>query len=166
MRLCKEQIVSEVQRSQLHYFLKSLFLSYNQVTKSYSHYWAHWAGRREVNPAKTIIFSWVHPLILMYHHISCHQVSWCIITIGRIEQVAGVRGSSVRVRVDVVVHNLEFCISDKDTNEKTSVQCNNFGYNNYKLRMARWTTKIPTIWRIQIAGGRCPAHPEHPFAFP
>ena len=56
---------------------------------------------------------------MMYHHVSYHQVS-CIITIGRIEQVAGVRGSSVRVRVDVVVHNLQFYISDQDTTDQTS----------------------------------------------
>ena len=57
---------------------------------------------------------------MMYHCVSYHQVS-CIITIRRIEQVAGVRSSSVRVRVDVVVHNLEFCISDtRILKDKTS----------------------------------------------
>ena len=51
----------------------------------------------------------------MNHCVSYHQVS-CVITIGRIEQVAGVRSSSVRVRVDVVVHNLEFYICKSSIN--------------------------------------------------
>ena len=75
MRLCKEQIVSEVQRSQLHYVVKSLFLSYNQHDRNQSN-----------TAIELVALSWSQGCLsgkdyhLFISSSSHHDVSLCIIS--------------------------------------------------------------------------------------
>ena len=155
MRLCKEQIVSEVQRSQLHYVVKSLFLSYNHH------------DRNQSNTAIELVAGmFIRQRLSSFHKFILS--SWCIIVYHIIKyHVSSPLGALSKSQVwEVPPFVWGWTLLCTTWNFAFLIQCNNVGYYNYKLRMARWTTKIPTIWRIQIAGGRCPAHPEHPFAFP
>ena len=106
MRLCKEQIVSEVQRSQLHYVVKSFFLSYNQHDRNQSN--TAIIGRIELVAGmfirqrlssfhKFILSSWC---IIVYHIISAQRVGFFNIGSGRVlGKIPGSGSGSGRVGV-------------------------------------------------------------------
>ena len=98
---------------------------------------------------KFILSSWC---IIMYHIIKYHVSS----PLGALSksQVWEVPPFVWGWTLLCTTCNFAFLIRIQQTKE-LCVQCKNVGYYNYKLRMARCTTEFPTIWTIQIAGGRC-----------